>query len=298
MAASALSENAKPMSGRMPVLAIVGGGCAGTLLAASLLRRPGGPLRIVMIERGDRFGPGVAYATDDPQHLLNVPAHGMSAFGDAPLHFADWAANRLGAGAGRESYLPRGVYGSYLQAVLAASQARARPGRTLELLRGEVLGLDRPADTRLELLLADGTRLACEQAVLATGPVEPATVAQLPNDPRIVTNPWAPGAWWQSNDTLGVRGRPKGLMLVLGTGLSAVDLALSTCATQRRVLALSRGGRLPHAHLPGPRTPAPHPRSRGRRPRSPGWRSSYASTCSAWKAAAMTGATAWTGCAV
>jgi len=43
------------------VVAIVGGGASGTLLAAQLLRAGG--TRVVLIERGARLGRGVAYGT-------------------------------------------------------------------------------------------------------------------------------------------------------------------------------------------------------------------------------------------
>ncbi|MGA2452444.1 MAG: FAD/NAD(P)-binding protein [Solirubrobacteraceae bacterium] len=232
-----------------PLVAIVGGGCAGTLVASNLLRRFDGRLRVVMIERSGRFGPGVAYATEDPRHLLNVPAERMSAFRDAPSHFAEWAAERLG-GIGGASYLPRGVYGEYLRDVLDDSRAHALPQRTLELVAGEVLGASRTR-TGIALRLADAAPIACDRVVLATGAPGVAAMAQLPRDPRVVYDPWAPGALSS--------GGSKGLTLVLGTGLSGVDAALSLSSGRGWVLAISRGGQLPYVHLPGLRAPAPPP---------------------------------------
>jgi uncharacterized NAD(P)/FAD-binding protein YdhS len=243
---------------RTPAVAIVGGGCAGTLVAANLLRRFDGPLRVVMIERSGRFGPGVAYSTEDPQHLLNVPAQNMSAFRDEPSHFADWAAQRLGGSTSGASYLPRRVYGEYLRAVLAEHQAHAEPQRTLQLLDGEVVGLRRTR-TGIELLLDDETRIACDRVVLATGPVESAPITGLTDDPRVVTDPWAPGALHRGDDALDGDGGPEGLTLIVGSGLTAVDATLSICAGGGRVLALSRGGRLPYSQLPGLRASAPAP---------------------------------------
>jgi uncharacterized NAD(P)/FAD-binding protein YdhS len=234
---------------RTPVVAVVGGGCAGTLVAANLLRSFDGPLRIVMIERSGRFGPGVAYSTEDPQHLLNVLAERMSAFRDEPLHFALWAAERLG-GIAPASYLPRGVYGEYLRAVLDDSSARAYPLRTLELVAGEVLGVHRTR-SGLELQLANAAPLICDRIVLATGTPGVARMAQLPRDGRVLEDPWAPGAL--------AADRPSGLTLVLGTGLSGVDATLSLCRGGGRVLALSRGGQFSQVHLPGLREAAPPP---------------------------------------
>ncbi len=232
-----------------PVVAIVGGGCAGTLVASNLLRRFGGPLRVVMVERSGRFGPGVAYATQDPRHLLNVPAEKMSAFRDAPSHFLEWVAARLGD-IGSASYLSRGLYGEYLQGVLDDSRARALPQRTLELVAGEVLGASRTR-TGIELRLTDAARIACDRVVLATGAPSVAGMAQLPRDPRVVCDPWAAGALDSGKST--------GVTLVLGMGLSGVDAVLSLSSGPGRVLAISRSGQLPHVHLPGLRAPAPPP---------------------------------------
>ncbi len=123
-------------------MGIIGGGCAGTLVGVNLLRRAGGPLRVALIERSGRFGPGVAYSTEDPGHLLNVPAERMSAFGEQPLHFAEWAARRLGT-LTPACFLPRGLYGEYLQELLEESARKASAGRTLELVGDEVRSLRR-----------------------------------------------------------------------------------------------------------------------------------------------------------
>jgi uncharacterized NAD(P)/FAD-binding protein YdhS len=243
-------DSAAPPDPHTPLVAIVGGGCAGTLVAANLLRRSDRRLRIAMVERSGRFGPGVAYATDDPQHLLNVPAQGMSAFSKQPSHFVDWSMRRLGASVGCASYLPRGVYGEYLRAVLADSEARGGPGRTLELIHDEAVGLDRTR-TGMELRLGGGASVACDRVVLATGALESTGMAELPRDPRVIGDQWAPDALAPDGST--------GLTLIVGTGLSAVDATLSICAGGGHVVALSRGGQLPFAHLPGLRTPAPPP---------------------------------------
>ncbi|HXQ01278.1 MAG TPA: FAD/NAD(P)-binding protein [Solirubrobacteraceae bacterium] len=250
MGALTTIDRAVPPNPHTPLVAIVGGGCAGTLVAANLLRRCNEPLRIAMIERSGRFGAGVAYATDDSQHLLNVPAQGMSAFSEEPSHFVDWSARRLGGSVGRASYLPRGIYGEYLRSVLSDSQARGLPRRTLELIHNEAVGINR-ARTGMELRLAGGASIACDRVVLATGSLESTGIAELPRDPRVIGDQWAP-------DPLPTDGSTE-LTLIVGTGLSAVDATLSICAGGGRVVALSRGGRLPFAHLPGLRTTAPPP---------------------------------------
>jgi uncharacterized NAD(P)/FAD-binding protein YdhS len=72
-------------------VAVVGGGYTGTLQAIELLRSG---LRVTLIEREPPFARGVAYGTSHPDHLLNVRAQAMSAFADAPSHFADWLESK------------------------------------------------------------------------------------------------------------------------------------------------------------------------------------------------------------
>ena len=73
-----------------PSVAVIGAGASGTLLACTCCatRRPARASRL--IERKSTFGPGLAYSTGNPNHLLNVPAGRMSAFADQPHHFLDW----------------------------------------------------------------------------------------------------------------------------------------------------------------------------------------------------------------
>ncbi|MGO8972073.1 MAG: FAD/NAD(P)-binding protein [Steroidobacteraceae bacterium] len=51
---------------------------------------------IVLIERSTTVGLGLAYRTQNPNHLLNVRASNMSAFADDPAHFLRWLRARSG----------------------------------------------------------------------------------------------------------------------------------------------------------------------------------------------------------
>ncbi len=77
-------------------VAIVGGGAAGALAAIHLLRehRERGALEIDLIDRTGSFGAGVAYGTQDPLHVLNVPAVRMGAISGHPEHFHEWLTER------------------------------------------------------------------------------------------------------------------------------------------------------------------------------------------------------------
>ena len=66
-------------------IAIVGGGASGALMAAHLLKCAGDRVRLTLIEPRAQIGRGLAYATENESHRLNVRASNMSAFPDDPV---------------------------------------------------------------------------------------------------------------------------------------------------------------------------------------------------------------------
>ncbi|HVW47539.1 MAG TPA: FAD/NAD(P)-binding protein [Solirubrobacterales bacterium] len=242
------------MNPRLPTVAVIGGGLSGTLVTANLLRYAARPLRIVLIERSGDFGPGVAYSTADPQHRLNVPAGRMSAFERAPLHLVTWASQKLERPVGHEEYLPRRLYGQYLRELLRDECARSGAAR-VDLMATEARRLFRTGPGVLGVLveLGDGDTVDADAAVIATGNLPPAGVPGLPDDPRVIRDPWAPGALEGIAD--------EGDTLIVGSSLTAVDVALTVArkAPKGRITAISRSGLVPHTSLPGWHEPAPSP---------------------------------------
>ncbi|MFP5501515.1 MAG: FAD/NAD(P)-binding protein, partial [Candidatus Sericytochromatia bacterium] len=117
-------------------VAIVGGGFAGSMVAASLLAHGRGPMRLALIERRMPPGRGVAHGTGAPSHLLNIPAGEMSAWPEDPGHFERWLAAR----GHTERYASRGLYGAYVEEALKEAAAVASEGRTLTLYEDEAIG--------------------------------------------------------------------------------------------------------------------------------------------------------------
>jgi uncharacterized NAD(P)/FAD-binding protein YdhS len=230
-------------------VAIVGGGAAGALVAIHLLRehRENVGLVIDLIDRDGSFGAGIAYGTEDPLHLLNVPAVRMGGIAGRPEHFHEWLAER-GEAVAEEAFLPRGLYATYLRDLLARGERTARDAR-LRRVRGEVTAVAvRPgvAEPVVDLTLADGGRIEADRVVLAPGPLragDPITVpAELKESGVWISDPWAPGALKEARRARSV--------LVVGTGLSMVDVALTLGEAQGgpRVLAVSRHGLVPRRH--------------------------------------------------
>ncbi len=110
-------------------IAIVGAGFSGTMLAVHLLRRAPPQTRISLIERSGTFGPGLAYGADQGSALLNAPVGRMSAFEDQPLDFHAWLQRHLADAPGADAFVPRCLYGSYLQARAGAASC-IQPGRS------------------------------------------------------------------------------------------------------------------------------------------------------------------------
>ncbi|HEY1427933.1 MAG TPA: FAD/NAD(P)-binding protein, partial [Candidatus Tumulicola sp.] len=94
-------------------VAIVGGGYCGVMLAAHLSAVP--DLRVAAFER-DAWASGVAYATHNPRHLLNLRAGKMSAFPERDRDFVEWAGDVT-----PDDFLPRRLYGDYLRSVFQRS---------------------------------------------------------------------------------------------------------------------------------------------------------------------------------
>jgi uncharacterized NAD(P)/FAD-binding protein YdhS len=235
-----------------PVVAIVGGGCSGTIVAAQLLRRARAPLRVLLFERMTDVGRGVAYGTTERGHLLNVLAGKMGAFPDDLAHFQRWVASRAGTPGYPRSveagdFLPRWMFGDYLRAVLSESRAGAAPGVALEEIKGEIIDLETESGGR-RLRSGDGRAFAVDRVVLALGnlPGEYPIRRSLPiyHSQRYVHVPWRAGA------LAGIL--PDEEVLIVGAGLTAVDIALELQSGGHRgfIHALSRRGLRPLVHRP------------------------------------------------
>ena len=121
---------------------VVGGGAAGVVTAAALLREAGAaPLAVTVVERAPVVGPGLAYGTRDPHHLLNNYASRMSAVDDDPQHLVRWCLAQ-GMAVGADTFVSRETYGRYLADLLDSEPVPA--GSSLERVRDEVVDL---ADT-------------------------------------------------------------------------------------------------------------------------------------------------------
>ena len=223
---------------------IVGGGAAGVITAAHLLRSAGqdAPLDVRIVGKDPALGPGLAYRTPHPLHTLNNFAGRLSAFEGDPDHLLRWCHDR-GIPATPTSFLQRELYGRYLAEVL--DDAPVPPGSMLRRNRGVVTDLHREG-AELAVDLSCGWKVRADKVVLALGNPPPRRQREFePWGRRYLPDPWA--------EDLTERVGSSREVLLLGTGLTMVDVVakLHQARPDLRFTAVSRRGLLPSAHRRG-----------------------------------------------
>lgn len=225
------------MSGKRVI--IVGGGASGAILAAHLLRQPGGRLKVTIVEQRPDVGQGIAYSTRDRDHILNTRAGSMSAYGEDTDHFWRWL---LESGASADMacsdpfcFVPRSLYGAYLRHVLKPWSAEHGDGR-LDVVNAECTSIA-TCPGGIVVGLRDAPSHMGHAAVLATGHSLPGFAAGSPYISAFST----PGEAGIGRDDP---------VLILGTGLSMVDavVGLANEGHRGKITALSRRGQLPRVH--------------------------------------------------
>jgi uncharacterized NAD(P)/FAD-binding protein YdhS len=242
-------------------VAVIGAGASGLLTAIQILNQGGsdGP-RIYLIEKYETFGAGAAYSTSDPAHLLNTRTGNMSGFPDKPGHFLDWLAENEGVGSRGISpacFVSRHTYGRYLRSILRDAATGSDAVGRFYLVPDEAVSVRRGSDCGFTIRLALGKDIHADAVVIAIGnpPPHPPGVEDngVLNSPYYSGDPWAFEAANQS--------RKDGTIVLLGTGLTTIDFALSLARNGHRapIVALSRRGLLPRRHSAPPAQQLPAP---------------------------------------
>ncbi|WP_339544467.1 FAD/NAD(P)-binding protein [Pseudomonas sp. RA_35y_Pfl2_P32] len=236
---------------------IVGGGLSGALLAAQLLRLPGGR-QVLVIEPRAELGRGEAYSAVELGHTLNGNAARMSVDPDNADDLSQWLGAFIADGGWPESaeqavpvaelFPPRGLFGVYVQQRLAQAQEQgALQGSSVEHVRGEVVDLQ-VDDQATWLTLSDGSWLRGDFAVLATGMFPAARTPQTCSSGlnAAALDPWDVAAM--------ARLDPQATVMIIGSGLTMVDAVVSLEQAGHRgpIEVFSRHGLLPHVRRQPP----------------------------------------------
>jgi uncharacterized NAD(P)/FAD-binding protein YdhS len=229
-----------------PTVVVVGGGFSGAMVAANIQRRANGSaINVAIVERQGAVGEGLAYCTRDPSHLLNVPAGRMSAWPDRPDDFVAWLSRR--ATVEPSDFLPRQWYGEYVRESLLAAALASESAR-LSVVFDEARRIARRQDGGWLVHFARRPSLAADAVILAIGHCPPPDpIGRLWKGPRsrCIVDPWRPFATSMC--------RPDEPIVILGSGLTAIDAVMSLSQEPRRapITLISRRGLIPHAHPVG-----------------------------------------------
>ncbi len=222
-------------------IVIIGGGFAGAAAAYHLLERGSPRLRISLVERGSQLGRGVAYGVSSSIYRLNVPASRMSIDPRKPDDFVAWA----NAASSPNAFLPRALYGAYVEHALEKAMQESRA--ELQVVRREATDIDGDS-----VKLSDGRSLPAHAVILATGLAPRIAPRWMTTDPRVIDS-------WDERALVNLP--PKGRVLILGSGLSALDV-IATMSAQKfagQLMVLSRNGLLPRSHIDPALRPRPIP---------------------------------------
>lgn len=235
-------------------VAIIGGGAAAAALLSEILERQhASPVHLDWYTGGGSLGRGVAYGTRSDRHLLNVRAASMSMFVARPRGFLDFAQRGDNSIAGTD-FLPRRLYGDYLEAEVSRSLERAaEQGHDVRVIPFAANAVVPENDGVTIIQGEESSRV--DAAVLALGALPPQPLNGVSDTAlasgRYVVDPWRFLASVQPSD------EAREVVLV-GMGLTAVDvvLELATLWPKARFTALSRHGLLPEPHLATSTAPA------------------------------------------
>jgi uncharacterized NAD(P)/FAD-binding protein YdhS len=213
---------------------VVGGGLAGTTVAAELARIAPPAFRLLLIDAGDP-GPGTAYSPRSDRLYMNGSASSMSAVPHDKDHLVRWLGTRA-----PKALIARSEFGRYLRERFDAVLSE-RP--LFDVGRAEVVDVVQNAG-RLVVSDARGSEWTARNVVLALGNFPPDD-AFLPQSLRTWRG-FAGDPWRYDPPTM------TGDVLIVGSGLTAMDaiVQLDERGFEGAFHIVSRHGLLPTLESP------------------------------------------------
>jgi uncharacterized NAD(P)/FAD-binding protein YdhS len=238
-------------------IAVVGGGASATAFLSALVKQisaQSDPAPDVLVfEPASLCGPGVAYGDDTEMALLNRPVPAMSVDYMDRGHFRRWLAqNRLLPArpeSGDSPFVPRSWFGWYLTEMFrSACEDLRNLGGSVQVCREKVRDVRHEGEEIVVLPERSGPRWT-DEVVLCLGSVPARDVYRLSGAPGYMHHPY-PVRELADGIAERTAGRPRQEgegVLVLGSGLTAIDVALEVSRRPHapQVTIASRSGALP-----------------------------------------------------
>ncbi len=226
-------------------VAIIGFGFSGVMVLTQLVEKAHTPMHIAVFDGSVHAGKGPAYATQRPEHLLNVRAGRMSAYPDKPTHFYDWCQSQDGKKAASDlgyngaitpdTFVPRAIYGCYLDAIQRHTNTLALQKHiTITHISEDVINF-----TANHGIFTATAEYQAAQVVVACGFAFKHGFGH-----GVISEPW-------HFDFESLRNQG-GHVALIGTGLTAVDTIMSLIGVrfQGQITAISGSATFPKPHTP------------------------------------------------
>jgi uncharacterized NAD(P)/FAD-binding protein YdhS len=219
------------MNARVLDVAVIGGGCSATALAAVLARQAPSSYRASVFSRTP-IGPGTAYAPQSAALLMNGPVRAMSVVAGDDEHLARYLVDEPG-----DALICRARFGAYLRAT-AASALAAHPGISHEAT--EIVDIE-AASHGYRVTGADGRVHAARSVVFALGNLPPSD-SFLPDAVRSHAG-YAGDPWSASVESFD----PSRGVAIIGSRLTALDTIalLDEVAYRGHIHLISRHALIP-----------------------------------------------------
>ncbi|UZE19674.1 FAD/NAD(P)-binding protein [Pseudomonas sp. B21-054] len=227
----------------MNTLVIIGAGFSGTVAAIEFLRTAPDDSKLIIVNRSGQMAKGLAYGTNSPIHLLNVPAGNMTAIVNEPdsyLKYCQLFDKNITA----SSFTPRKLYGEYLESMLKGAELSAKGRVHFKQICANathISGRAKGATIKLD----NNEEIFADQVILALGhfpPLTPYALKGLQDAPSYISDPWS--------ETITKLYNNDAPILLVGGGLTALDVVSSLKKNNHtgKIYMLSRRGLLPLPH--------------------------------------------------
>lgn len=211
-----------------PRVAIIGFGASGMVTLYNLVKSEKTITAVDIFDK-DFLSFGVAYNTNNMQHLLNVRASNMSAVDGDKNHFVQWLGDN-GFSYSSSDFVPRAIYGLYLKDMVREAKAIALKRKiSINFYHTEVKNITRKSD--FFVIRGD----VYSECYLCIGAALHGGEQNYWNMPKSDLK-----SYIQSRKTIHI----------IGAGLSAFDAVLEaiTLGFEGNFVLYSRSGLMPHSH--------------------------------------------------